>query len=135
MLLQPPSAPATQSRNVAPPGPAADGAAGEAIRDRAVEAHGVGLDEAARPAHLPAVHETVLRDPLPPGGPAEGDDLQGEEPGPSARSTRSSGQPGAVEQDRLLRHPGEAGPLPQHDRLSMVLSGRPSGRSSPPPSS
>ena len=81
---------------------------GEPRRDRALEPHGLGIDELAAAPHAPAVGQRALLDRLAHAGAAEHDGL-GEKQLRVGRERHLDRTRHAcpVEQDRLLRQPGE----------------------------
>ena len=92
------------------PGTAEGGAAGGGAGDVAVEPERLGVDQAAIAADAPVVGERARGHRLAHGGAAEHQGLERGQAGVGGQvDLEAAGEPGAVEQDRLLRQPVEAG--------------------------
>src|SRR5262245_36184192 len=80
----------------------------ELVRDGAVEAQRIREQQPVVAAHAPAIEHEPALDPLSHPGPAEDHGFRENEPGVGCEvDIDGAGDAGAVEQDRLLRQPGE----------------------------
>ena len=88
--------------------PVGNGALRQPRRDRAAETDGLGEDERAIDAHPPAVEATAGHDGLAHGRAAEHDGFRQEQARAAGElDVDGAGEPHLVEQDGLLRHPGQ----------------------------
>ena len=83
---------------------------GQALRDRAVEPNGLGKDQRAADAHAPAVEQMSAVHDFAHGGATEHDRFGQYETGVAGEiDVDRAMEPHPIEQDRLLRQPGERG--------------------------